>query len=187
MNDELLTAARDGDLPAVKRLVQSGLVNLDATDAHGNTAVMLAAEFGNHDMLRWLVERGADIGHLNADGKNTWDVLYMYWSDNGILRNMDWNRLSPDDKYTVLRTLLLREGPPGWLVGLMLRVHQQLVEDGVRLRAQLPAYLAERRSLLDTHCPLVAPLPEELRALVYSFEGPATTEELWATGLGAAL
>jgi hypothetical protein len=26
-----------------------------------------------------------------------------------------------------------------------------------------------------------------MRALIYGIEGPATTEELWATGLGTAL
>jgi hypothetical protein len=45
--------------------------------------------------------------------------------------------------------------------------HSHIVEEGARLRAGLPAYLAQRR------------------ALVSSYEEPTTTEELWATGLGA--
>jgi hypothetical protein len=37
---------------------------------------------------------------------------------------------------------------------------------------------------LDLRCPRISLLPGVLRALIYTFEGPATTEELWATGLG---
>jgi hypothetical protein len=59
---------------------------------------------------------------------------------------------------------------------------ERLVEEGRRLRARIPAYLVQRRALLDEHCPLIAPL----RAVVSGNEEPTTTEELWATGLGAA-
>jgi hypothetical protein len=57
-----------------------------------------------------------------------------------------------------------------------------VVEEGARLRAALPAYLAQRRALLDVHCPLLPPL----RTMVYGYEEPTTTDEVWATGLGAA-
>jgi hypothetical protein len=52
---------------------------------------------------------------------------------------------------------------------------------GGRLLAAFPAYLAQRRALLDAHCPLIAPLLAIVRG--YDPE-PTTTEELWATGLG---
>jgi hypothetical protein len=35
---------------------------------------------------------------------------------------------------------------------------QRIVQDGARLRARLPAYLAQRRALLDAHCSLLPPL-----------------------------
>jgi hypothetical protein len=59
----------------------------------------------------------------------------------------------------------------------------RLVQEGVhmRLRVRLPAYLTQRRARLDEHCPLLPPLV----ALVSSYKEPTTTEELWATGLGA--
>jgi hypothetical protein len=60
----------------------------------------------------------------------------------------------------------------------------RVVREGARLRAQFPAYLAHRRAYLDLRCPCISLLPGVLRALIYGFEGPATTEELWATGLG---
>jgi hypothetical protein len=36
----------------------------------------------------------------------------------------------------------------------------------------------------DLCCPCISLLPGVLWALIYTFEAPATTEELWATGLG---
>jgi hypothetical protein len=59
-------------------------------------------------------------------------------------------------------------------------VRTRLVQEGAWLRARLSAYLAQRRALLDAHCPLLAPL----RAIVIGYQEPTTTEELWATGLG---
>jgi hypothetical protein len=54
-----------------------------------------------------------------------------------------------------------------------------MVKEGMRLRAGFPAYLTQRRALLDEHCPLIAPL----RALISEYEVPTTTEKLWAAGL----
>jgi hypothetical protein len=39
---------------------------------------------------------------------------------------------------------------------------------------------------LDLFCPRISVLPGVLRALICTFEGIATTAELWATGLGQA-
>jgi hypothetical protein len=55
-----------------------------------------------------------------------------------------------------LRVMVLHDSPPGiacersWLAPSF----QQIVRDGVQLRASLPAYLMQRRALLDAHCPL---------------------------------
>jgi hypothetical protein len=59
---------------------------------------------------------------------------------------------------------------------------ETVLEEGARLRARLPVYLAQRRALLDEHCPLILPLLD----LVHGYDKPTTTEEIWATGLGAA-
>jgi hypothetical protein len=83
----------------------------------------------------------------------------------------------------LLRVMVLKGAPPADLVSQLRPEHAQVVEEGMRLRAALPAYLAQRQALLDAHCPLIAPL----RALVRDYDPePTTTEELWATGLGAA-
>jgi hypothetical protein len=83
----------------------------------------------------------------------------------------------------MLRVMLMHGSPPESLTAYMATPLQQIVQDGARLRARLPAYLARRRPLLDAHCPLLPPL----RDLVHGYEEPTTTDELWATGLGALL
>jgi hypothetical protein len=83
--------------------------------------------------------------------------------------------------------MVLRGAPPPALVALLSPEPARVVQEGARLRARLPAYLAHRRAYSDLRCPRVSFLPGVLRALIYGFEGPGTTEELWATGLGEAL
>jgi hypothetical protein len=84
---------------------------------------------------------------------------------------------------SMLRVMVLHGGPPESLVKYCAPSFQQIVHDGARLRARLPAYLMQRWALLDTHCPLLPPL----LALVHGYEAPFTTDELWATGLGSLL
>jgi hypothetical protein len=69
------------------------------------------------------------------------------------------------------------------LLALMSPEPARVVQEGARLRARLPAYLARRRALLDAHCSALLP---PLRALVHSYMDLTTTEELWATGPGQA-
>jgi hypothetical protein len=84
---------------------------------------------------------------------------------------------------TMLRTIVLYGGPPESLTVYLAPSLRQIVQEGVRLRERLPAYLTQRRALVDAHCPLLPPL----QALVHGYEEPTTTDELWATGLGALL
>jgi hypothetical protein len=81
----------------------------------------------------------------------------------------------------LLRVMVLRDAPLVELITCLSPERSQVVNDGARLRTRLPAYLAQRRALLDAHCPLIAPLQD----LVHGYEVPTTTAELWATGRGA--
>jgi hypothetical protein len=82
----------------------------------------------------------------------------------------------------LLRVLVLRGVPPPALVELLSPEPARMVQEGARLRARLPAYLVRRRALLDAHCPVLLP---PLQALVLGYMELTTTEEIWATGLGA--
>jgi hypothetical protein len=83
----------------------------------------------------------------------------------------------------MLRVIVLHGAPPESLENILAPPFQQIVQDGARLRVRLPAYFVRRRALLDAHCPLLPPLQD----LVHGYEEPTTTDELWATGLGAPL
>ncbi len=56
---ELLVAARNGDLATVKRLLAAG-TPVDSPGAYGTTALSLAAQHGRIEVLRLLLEKGAD-------------------------------------------------------------------------------------------------------------------------------
>jgi len=56
----LFDAVRANDLTQVRQLLASG-AQIDAADANGNTALMVAAAHGYTDIARLLVDRGADV------------------------------------------------------------------------------------------------------------------------------
>jgi hypothetical protein len=83
----------------------------------------------------------------------------------------------------LLRVMVLKGAPPDAFAARRRPEHARVVEEGARLRMALPAYLTQRRALLDAHCPLIAPL----RALVRDYDPePTTTEEIRATGHSVA-
>jgi hypothetical protein len=106
-----------------------------------------------------------------------WDLLRRYT----FIRYPHRDQAALDQHTALLRVMVLKSAPPADLAVQMESEHSRVVEEGARLRAGLPAYLARRRTLLAEHTSLIAPL----RALVSSYEEPTSTEELWATGLGA--
>ncbi len=65
---QLLTAACEGDLDEVKRLVDTG-ADINAASIYGETPLYIAAYFGYLPMVRYLVGQGADINAANKDGE----------------------------------------------------------------------------------------------------------------------
>ena len=77
---EFISAAESGDGASVSRTLESG-VNIDAVDGRGRTAVM-AATHGNHpDVVKLLIEAGADI-HIQDNMK---DNPFLYAGAEGLL------------------------------------------------------------------------------------------------------
>jgi hypothetical protein len=164
-------------------LLREGGSDVGEADAYGSTDLIIAAFGGQLELVPWLVEHGgANIANIaDYDGTTVWDELERH------LVNDDGEDLDPDYDATavtvLLRVMVLRDAPPAELITRLSPEHARVVQDGARLRAQFPAYLGQRHVLLDMHCPLIAPLQD----LVHGFEVPTTTDELWATGLGAPL
>jgi hypothetical protein len=119
-----------------------------------------------------LEEGGADIHDVDKRGNTIWERMM---GSNGL---REANRM---ELTALLQVMVLRDDPPHKLVALLSPEEAEVVQAGARLRAHIPAYLVRRRAYVDAHCPLLLPLC----AIVHSYM-KLTTEEVWATGLGAA-
>jgi hypothetical protein len=181
----LIIAARFGKLAVVRCLIQLG-ARIEAVDCSGVTALLQSVRSGHYDTAQYLLEEaGANMDDVSNYGDNVWKMLIEHFEE------IDDYGIDEADLAVLiglLRVMVLRGAPPPVLVALLARAgaRTRVVQEGARLRARLPAYLAHRRAYLDSRCPRISLLPGVLRALICTFEGPATTKELWATGLGQA-
>jgi hypothetical protein len=119
---------------------------------------------------------------VGGDRKTTiWHELWGYLvEDDGDEGDADFDAAAVT---ALLRVMVLRGGPPTTLRPQLSPEHAGVVKEGARLRAGLPPYLARRQAILAEHCALIAPLID----FVHGYQMPTTTEELWATGLGAVM
>jgi hypothetical protein len=179
-NTALLLAAQSGATRTVAWLLKEGGANIGDRNAQGYTALLLAAARGSCPTVLWLLENGADITDRTGDDRTVWSFLGDLIDFTTRMGAWDVNNDAAMVS-ALLRVMVLRDVPRASFVALLSPEHARMVQEGARLRSELPAYLAQRRALIAEHCPLIAPL----QALVHSYETPTTTEELWATGIGA--
>lgn len=66
---DLVQAAAAGDIESLPHFVQAGL-DIDATDANGNTALIKAATAGQRDTVERILGMGADPRHTNSVGRD---------------------------------------------------------------------------------------------------------------------
>lgn len=65
----LISAAQDGQLDDVKRLLPLIKAGIDAVDSDGDTALYSAAYYGQLHIIEYLLDNGADIDFKNNRGK----------------------------------------------------------------------------------------------------------------------
>jgi hypothetical protein len=179
----LMVAAESVNAAVVQCLIGLG-AEVGAVKNNGDTASLVSARFGRLTTTQYLLEdAGANIDDVNKVGDTVWDLLREHLTE---VEYFDEEVRDPGPLISLLRVMVLRGAPPPALVALLSPEPARVVQEGAQLRARLPAYLVYRRAYLDLRSPRISRLPGVLRALIYGFEGPATTEELWATGLGMA-
>src|SRR5262245_56667032 len=64
---DLVTAIRNADAQAVRRLLENG-TDVNARDAEGNTPLILASFYASPECLELLIEKGADVNAANKAG-----------------------------------------------------------------------------------------------------------------------
>ena len=68
MATSLQKAAHSGDIKSLELALECTATNLDAVDAEGRTALMIAAAGNRIALVRALCDAGADISATNCDG-----------------------------------------------------------------------------------------------------------------------
>jgi hypothetical protein len=167
----LLNAASEGNQDVCQYFLEEGGATLTEADDRGNNVLFCALNQGHPRLAAWLLTEGrASLEYKNLDDDSAWDLLLH----EEVKDEAEFSRL--------LRVMLLMGDAPAHFADTLSPALQALVLEGGRLRAWLPAYLVRRQALLDMHCPALLP---PLRALVHGYMELTTTDELWATSLGA--
>ncbi len=74
-DEQLFRASRHGDRAGVERALSAGASLAHAAPVDRKTALFRAAVFGHADLVRLMLERGADPKALGADGRSALDVV----------------------------------------------------------------------------------------------------------------
>jgi len=72
---ELHEPAGRGDLGAVRKVIEKG-GNIDKKDIAGQTALMYAAESGSMEVVKYLVENGANVNAVSGDAGRGTPLIY---------------------------------------------------------------------------------------------------------------
>ena len=119
----LLEAVTAGNNEAVEFLLQLETVNIDHTNEEGKTALMLASERGNEDIVHSLLSAGANVNIQDNKGTNTFmlaclnghtqivELLLKEQVDPNVQEKDGWNAfmLACQNGHTQIVELLLKE------------------------------------------------------------------------------
>lgn len=75
MSTELIHAVKAKDTLAVKRIIANG-ADIQGVDENGMTALLHACDLQSFELLKLLVDAGADVNHPNALGYRPLDIAY---------------------------------------------------------------------------------------------------------------
>lgn len=71
---DFTSACGHGHLEVVRLLLDVGVADIDALNSYGETGLMAAAEGGQTEVLRLLLNRGADVGISDEHGRTALDL-----------------------------------------------------------------------------------------------------------------
>src|SRR3990167_7178893 len=73
-----IKAAEYGNLPLVEKLLKMQGVDINATDQNGDTALHIAANNGDTDLVKFLISRGANVAATNKQRHDAYDLAIKY-------------------------------------------------------------------------------------------------------------
>ena len=82
-NSELVNAAREGDIEAVRALVNAGIDINEAEEYSGVTALMGATGAGHEEIVRLLIGAGADVNARSSGFMSEGNTALMSAADAG--------------------------------------------------------------------------------------------------------
>lgn len=91
-DERLFRAARHGDRAGVERALAAGVALDHVAPVDRKTALFRAAVFGHDDVVRLLLERGADPQARGADGRNALETVVAARADEhdpALARSLD--------------------------------------------------------------------------------------------------
>ena len=205
---DLLTAAEDGDLLTVKRLIEKGAA-VEQMNELGWTALLHAAYRGHLDMVQWLVhEGGANIAHadlqygrtalLHATFRRRYAIVHWLLTEGGeSVSDALWLELQPKPgekkpvPQAILRFMLLeRQCPEPAATNFKQNTecHYRFMSTnmmfayGERLRVRRPGWLLMKSTIVTE---IISHMPESLVSIMLAYSAPST-EETWSEELRVA-
>lgn len=103
---DIIRAVRKNNIKQVRELIQQGY-DINKPDSNGDTALILAAYEGKNEILKLLLEAGADVSVLDPGMKATALHAAAYAGRTEAAKlliefNIDINRQGPYNGYTAL-------------------------------------------------------------------------------------
>jgi outer membrane protein assembly factor BamB len=148
-------AARAGDVAEARRLVEEVGVPVDAGDRYDSTALLFAANRGHLEMVRYLIEAGADVDHRETFF-NTSAFDYAVWQEHDEVQEL-LIAAGADQREEALELAAQAERPELARVAVKAGPIQASTLESLRARDDLPAEvraaLSEARSRPDPEPP----------------------------------
>lgn len=102
---KLLDAAINGDLEAVKRIVDSNLEDINMKNQNGSTPLILAASSSHLDVVSYLITKGANIELVNSFGDSALTAAIMNFEVSKKIIDAGYNQYNSATTNTALNLM----------------------------------------------------------------------------------
>ena len=100
-----IDCAEKGDIEAAKMFISEG-ININACDNEGQSALMRASLFGHNEMVRLLLDKGADIKIRNKETQSTALMEAVAGNHADVIRLLAQNGADVNERDVLNRTPL---------------------------------------------------------------------------------